>query len=168
MTYEILKDTKIGRSLNKLKTHESPKVKKLAVDLQSFWKKEMNLLTSTTPAKKPIAEPVKPRVVEEVKQAIKTVESSGREPLNRDKIKEKFIQVLQMSTDKPCLPISQLASELEAEVFRATMDQAKYRAKSMGLFTNLKNFETFRTQVVTGGITPQAAATMQYKEMISN
>lgn len=53
MTYEILKDTKIGRSLNKLKTHESPKVKKLAVDLQSFWKKEMNLLSNTTPAKKP-------------------------------------------------------------------------------------------------------------------
>lgn len=73
-----------------------------------------------------------------------------------------------MSTDKPCVPIAKLAEAMEAEVFRTTTEQARYKSKSMGIFTNLKNSAAFRTKVVTGDITPQNAATMQYKEMISN
>ena len=94
MTYEILSQTKIGRALNKFKDHQEPKVKKLAGDLQRFWKKEMNLVVSTKPAKKVAASVPKPPVVEEVKHAIKTVDTHGRQPLNRDMVRDKFVQAL--------------------------------------------------------------------------
>ncbi|WFC94021.1 RNA-binding ribosome biosynthesis protein mak21 [Malassezia brasiliensis] len=179
-TEELIRATKIGVAVGKLRTHADTRVSDLAKELVKTWKAQVEKQRRESSAKdKPKAEP--PAAAEPAPPAEAPVKSD--KPVNID------FEVLNDKTRNACLKLLysslELAPDAEAQVVysiamrieQAALDtvghgavNGDYRAKIRSLSLNLKdkNNPELREQVLLGEITPEKLVVMRSEDMASS
>lgn len=179
VTEQILRESKCGLAVGKLRTHESPKVASAAKDLVKLWKTKVDKAknASKTPtgsgksaaaAPAAAAPPPTPTVVRNAKTDAFTV-STGTTV--RDKCAELIYDALAGGSNAPSELISKRAKEVEAAVWKNLGDNlGDYRQKIRSLFVNLKDKKnpTLREDVVSGETPAAKFVVMTSEEMASD
>ncbi|KAG7085565.1 hypothetical protein E1B28_003121 [Marasmius oreades] len=184
----ILRESKAGLAVGKLRNHEDKEVAATAKDLVKKWKeivekaKQQNGGASKgkAPAQKPSGSsttPVTP-TVSSLKTASTTLRTHTTDGVNinftgdktRDKCAELIYDALASDSSSPSDLILQRAKAVEVAVFNTHGGgSADYRAKIRMLFVNLKDKSNpgLREDVVSGEIAADKLATMSSADMAS-
>lgn len=190
-TEDLLRTTRIGITVNKLKQHKSPDVARLSSEIVSKWRNEVNrqkaaasnnnVRRSSTPnnASSPpsgaasISEKGPKSTVPPEKRTWKT---DGLEiNATSNKVRDSCIGLMYdglcfMSTESPRTILNK-ATAVEAAAYSVYGPETKeqYRAKIRSLFQNLKNKsnQALRTRVLTNEVTPEQFVKMSSEDLKS-
>ncbi|EFR02198.1 transcription elongation factor S-II [Nannizzia gypsea CBS 118893] len=189
-TEDLLRSTKIGIIVNRLKQHKAPDVARLASEIVSKWRAEVNKQKKTaspvasdspkpssngngTPASaandKPQSSTVHPDKrswkADQVNTAVTGVKA-------RDSCLGLMYDGLCLGSTEPSRTVLQKATEVEAAAFKAFGPETKeaYRTKIRSLYQNLKNKSnlSLRTRVLTNEIAPDRFVNMTHDELKSD
>lgn len=193
-TEDVLRSTKIGVTINRLRTHKDPAVAKLATELVSKWRDEVkkqpkkgaparvaaatNGSASPAPASSAAASPAPSQskskhTVDPAKRNHKTdkvnYELTGEDARDMS-IRLMYDGLAHMSTELPetILPIArQIESAAYTNAGRVT---DAYKTKMRSLFQNLKakSNPALRKRVLSGDIPPKQFVVMTHDEMKSD
>ncbi|KAH6638289.1 transcription elongation factor S-II [Boeremia exigua] len=176
-TEDILRSTRIGVTINRLRTHKDPAVQKLATELVSKWrdevKKQPKKGTSPAPAPAPAPSQSKQKhSVDPAKRNHKTdkvnYEVTGDDARDMS-VRLMYDGLAHMSTELPDV-ILPIAKQIEAAAYaNAGSVNDEYKGKMRSLFQNLKakSNPTLRQQVLLGQIKPKKFVIMTHDEMKS-
>jgi len=188
---KLLRDTKVGMAVNKLRMNPDPAVSDLAKDIVGKWKQDVQKVKSLGQDKarstvSPVASqtPITPPKPSGKKLPPKAkVDPSKRDKktdgvnysVTGDKTRDNCVGILYdglcLDSDASADHILSLAQSLEAEVFanyKRKID-AMYKRRIQTLFLNLKNKKNpnLRKRVASGEISTARLATMESHEMAS-
>ncbi|KIM44134.1 hypothetical protein M413DRAFT_443179 [Hebeloma cylindrosporum] len=178
VTEAILRESKIGLAVGKLRMHKAKAVADLAKEIVKQWKtavEKAKLKGSGHAAadsdKKPPATPVTPSGASSSSRSAKTDGFNGS---TGDKTRDRCVQMiydgLSCDSGAPVELISKKAHEVEKAVYTnmggLTND---YKAKIRSLFVNLKDNSNpgLRVSIVEGIVSPEKFAKMTSQEMAS-
>ncbi|KAJ7581131.1 transcription factor S-II, central domain-containing protein [Mycena floridula] len=186
VTEAILRESKAGLAVGKLRTHDNKEVADLAKDLVKKWKNEVGKDKQTTnkggkPAlaalkKAPaVASGTTPSTPTAPKFDARTAKTDGIDmSITKDDIRDKCIiliyDALAGDSPAPSELIKQRAMEVEAAVHKdLNGTTTAYKAKIRSLYVNLKdkNNPGLRESVVSGIIAAGSLATMSSADMAS-
>ncbi|KAJ7666929.1 transcription factor S-II, central domain-containing protein [Mycena polygramma] len=183
----ILRESKAGLAVGKLRTHASKEVSDLAKELVKQWKAEVDLAkqggvkpavaVNTAARKGSVASngPATPKTPSGPTPNVRTLKSDGVDPKivhdsKRDKCIELVYDALASDSGAPVDLILDKAKAIEAAVFR-DMDSTTqaYSQKMRSLFVNLKdkNNPSLREAVGSGDIPVDKFVKMSSQEMAS-
>ncbi|KAI5846900.1 transcription factor S-II, central domain-containing protein [Tricharina praecox] len=193
-TEKLLRETRVGMAVNKLRTHADKTVSDLAKEIVGKWKQDVH-----QKAKQDVHKKVNPRPQEKSRStASPTITSPKPKPKNMlvkvdpskrtkatdgvdynvtgDKARDNCIGILYdglcVGSDAPSDHILSLAKSLEAEVFvnHKKKIEVQYKRRIQMLFLSLKDKKnpSLRTRVVKGEISPARLSTMESHEMASD
>ncbi|KAI5847328.1 transcription factor S-II, central domain-containing protein [Morchella snyderi] len=194
-TEQLLRDTKVGMAVNKLRMNPDKTVSELAKEIVAKWKKDVHSKTkpgSTSDVKKERNSTASPTTgsnpMSPPKPSGKKPDSNSKvDPSKRNKTTDKITwtitsdqvrnncigamyDALVHESDASSDHIFNLAKAVETSVFsnnKSKTDQP-YRRRMQVLFLNLKDTKNnLRIRVVSGEITPERLATMETSEMAS-
>ncbi|OKL62018.1 hypothetical protein UA08_02522 [Talaromyces atroroseus] len=186
-TEDLLRSTRIGIVVNKLKQHKSPDVARLSSEIVSKWRSEVNKQKSNgspnphrsstpntgTASPAPASTPSSKSSVLPEKRSWKAdgVETSVTSNKTRDSCLGLIYDGLCfMSTEAPKVVLAK-ATAVEAAAFNAFGPETKeqYKTKIRSLFQNLKNKSNpqLRQRVLSNEITPEKFVKMTHDELKS-
>jgi len=181
----ILRESKAGLAVGKLRSHGSKEVADSAKDLVKKWKHEVERAkagqaATAKPAKKPSASStpgtrVTPTLSNGVKPEIRSVKTDGVKydstgDKTRDKCMELIYDGLAFDSGAPTDLILQRARAVESAVLANHGGlMAEYKSKIRSLFVNLKdkNNPSLRESVISGEISAERFSKMTSQEMAS-
>ncbi|KZV98902.1 transcription elongation factor [Exidia glandulosa HHB12029] len=194
-TETLLRETKAGLAVGKLRTHASPEVSELAKAVVKKWKGEVDAAkgsspkhnqAASTPAKSttptivakasPVAAAASPTTPGPLSaSAVRSTKTDGvKLPTTGDKVRDKCIEMvydaLASDSGAPSEQILNRSTNIEKTVFNAEGGTTQpYRAKMRSLFLNLKGNSNpaLRASVVSGDLTVSRLCTMTKDEMAS-
>ncbi|KAJ5219951.1 hypothetical protein N7468_009155 [Penicillium chermesinum] len=195
-TEELLRSTRVGIIVNKLKQHKSPEVAKQAGELVSKWRAQVNKQksggasasrgsSSPRPSQNGSSTPVaatpssdksggfKPSVAPD-KRTWKTdgVNTSVTGSKLRDNCTGLIYDGLCFNSTEAPTVILAMATQVEQAAHTALGPESKpeYRGKIRSLYQNLKNKSNpkLRVRVMAGDITPQEFVTMSSEQLMSD
>lgn len=193
-TEDLLRSTKIGITVNRLKQHKTPDVARLASEIVSKWRAEVNKQKGPSPTgRRPSDSPKQtPNGTSTPTTSTATSDKMGKSTVPPDKRSWKADQVntshTQNKTRDSCIgliydglclhstelprTVLQRAIEVEAASYKAFGPETKeqYRVKIRSLFQNLKNKSNpgLRVRVVSGEITGEKFVRMTHDELKSD
>ncbi|KAF2468206.1 transcription elongation factor [Lindgomyces ingoldianus] len=188
---DLLRKTKIGVTVNRLRTHKDPAVARLAQELVNKWKDEVkkgkggagvaravNGTASPAPGSgtqspTPAKAPVRKHNVDPDKRSHKTdkidYHVTGNE--TRDNCVRLLYDGLALMTDELPEDVLSVAKATEAAAFANadSLTNDTYKTKIRSLFQNLKNKSNpgLRKRVLSGEITPKRFVIMTHDELKS-
>ncbi|KAA8893675.1 transcription factor S-II, central domain-containing protein [Sphaerosporella brunnea] len=190
-TEKLLRDTKVGMAVNKLRTHSDKAVSDLAKEIVVKWKQDVGqkskqpaarsqdksrATASPTIAQNPIPSPKKG----ESKSRVDSSKGSAKEDLvdlaitgdaTRDRLIGVLYNALCLESDATPDRILTLAKSLEADVFinHKKKLELPYKKRIQTLYINLKDKKNpnLRKRVISGEISTGRLATMETHEMAS-
>lgn len=180
-TEQLLRETKIGVAVNKLRSNSDPRVSSLVAKLVASWREQVQLQKARQKAKKTSAAVPKPepklaspeKEQSTVKRDWKSDGVDGQ--IYADKVRNSCVQVtynaLVIGSSKPAAEILEAAKDVEAAVFAAEKGTSPaYRNKLRSLFMYLKDPKnpTLRSQVVLKKISGERLRTMKPQEMAND
>jgi transcription elongation factor S-II len=191
-TEELLRSTRIGVTINRVRSHKDPSVQKLATELVSKWRDEVKKQPKKgTPAKVAAsngsASPAPPSAAQSPAPA-QSKQKHSVDPQKRnyktDKVKYQvtgseardncvrlmYDGLAHMSSDLPD-DILSIAKAIEAAAYsNAGSVNEAYKLKIRSLFQNLKakSNPRLREQVLSGDVAPKRFVTMTHDEMKSD
>ncbi|KAF3481932.1 transcription elongation factor S-II [Arthroderma uncinatum] len=189
-TEDLLRSTKIGIIVNRLKQHKAPEVARLSSEIVSKWRAEVNKQKKTaspvasdspksapngtsTPASAADDKAQKSNVppdkrtwkADQVNTAVTGVKA-------RDSCLGLMYDGLCIGSTEPARAVLQKATEVEAATFNTYGPETKeqYRTKIRSLYQNLKNKSnlSLRTRVLSGEVAPERFVTMTHEELKSD
>ncbi|KAF2869336.1 transcription elongation factor S-II [Massariosphaeria phaeospora] len=189
-TEELLRQTKIGVTVNRLRQHKDPAVSKFAHELVSKWRDEVNKQKKKGPAVRAAAangksspapqsgtaSPApskKKHTVDPEKRNHKTdkVEYRVTGEEARDACVRLMYDGLAFMSDEQPDDILSIAKAVEAAAYAnaGNTNNEAYRSKMRSLFQNLKNKSNLnlRKRVLSGDIAPKRFVTMSHDELKS-
>ncbi|KAL9109134.1 MAG: hypothetical protein Q9227_006225 [Pyrenula ochraceoflavens] len=193
-TEDILRSTGIGKTVNKLKGSSQPEIARLASEIVSKWRQEINAqkpklssgtstpngikpngVKSASPA--PTSAPPKPATpaIPPDKRNHKTdkVSLDKTDDQARNRCIGMMYDGLAQNSDTPSTELLPLAVAIENAAFQKFSSNGnltgEYRDKLRTLFSNLRNKSNpkLRTRVTKGDITPERFVVMSHEEMKS-
>ncbi|KAK5018416.1 transcription factor S-II, central domain-containing protein [Cryomyces antarcticus] len=189
ITEKLLRQTKIGMTVNKLKQHKDPAVARQAGDLVSKWRTDINNAKSAavrasssngtaSPASTPSqsALPKQPKVKHDVapdKRNTKTdkVDTNVTGNATRDNCLKLMYDGLAHMSEEPPDDILRIARAVEVAAYNAYQPETSeaYKSKMRSLYQNLKNKSNpgLRTHVLNGDIAPARFVVMTHEELRS-
>lgn len=183
VTEAILRESKAGLAVGKLRTHASKEVADLAKDLVKKWKTEVEKAKTTaspspTVMKKSTgssATTTSSNGPSAPKAEVRTAKSDGAKGATgdqtRDRCTEMMYDSLVLDSSHPTALIEKRARAVEASVYKemGSSTGADYKAKIRSLFVNLKdkNNPSFRESVISGDTPAENLATMSTADMAS-
>ncbi|KAF8245951.1 transcription elongation factor [Wilcoxina mikolae CBS 423.85] len=193
-TEKLLRETKVGMAVNKLRTNPDKNVKDLAKEIVAKWKQDVHQkakpsaraqdktrsTASPTTSQRPITPP-KPagKKLESHSKVDPSLRSKTADDVNYhvtgDKTRDNCVGILYdgLCLDSDAAPdrILALAKSLEEDVFtnHKRKIETQYKRRIQTLFLNLKdkNNPNLRKRVIQGEIPTTRLATMESKEMAS-
>ncbi|KAF7986887.1 hypothetical protein HWV62_12642 [Athelia sp. TMB] len=180
----ILRESKAGLAVGKLRAHSSKEVADLAKEVVKKWKTEVEKAkggakgpTGKAPSRKPsmTPAPATPVSANASKTEVRTAKSDGvsisaTKDKTRDKCAELIYDGLALDSSYPSDLILKRAVAIEAEVEKKCGGTSQeYKAKIRSLFVNLKdkNNPGLRESVVSGDISAARFSSMTSQEMAS-
>jgi len=181
----ILRETKAGLAVGKLRSHESKDVADLAKDLVKKWKGDVEKAKLSQPGKIKTTEKAKVAAAYETftaspttptgTKANRTAKSDGVKismgDTTRNKCAELIYDSLAAESNFSSQVILERAQAIEKAVFRdqGSTTATSYKAKIRVLFVNLKDKHnpSLRERVLNGELPPETLATMTSQEMAS-
>ncbi|DAA77757.1 TPA_exp: Uncharacterized protein A8136_6303 [Trichophyton benhamiae CBS 112371] len=189
-TEDLLRSTKIGIIVNRLKQHKSPDVARLSSEIVSKWRAEVNKQKKTaSPGSSDSPKPTPNGTGTPASATNDKAQSSNVPPDKRnwkaDQVNTSVTNVkardscIGLMYDGLCLgstespqAVLRKATEVEAAAFKAFGPENKevYRTKMRSLFQNLKNKSnlSLRTRVLTNEVTPERFVNMTHEELKSD
>ncbi|ORY19372.1 transcription factor S-II, central domain-domain-containing protein [Clohesyomyces aquaticus] len=188
---DLLRKTKIGVTVNRLRTHKDPQVAKLAGELVNKWRDEVKLRkvgaggartangtaspapASGTQSPAPAKAPARKHNVDPEKRNHKTDKVDYRVTGNetRDNCVRLLYDGLALMTDELPSDVLAVAKSVEAAAFANTNNATNdtYKTKIRSLFQNLKNKSNpgLRKRVLSGEIAPKRFVVMTHDELKS-
>ncbi|KAH7915766.1 transcription factor S-II, central domain-containing protein [Hygrophoropsis aurantiaca] len=186
----ILRESKAGLAVGKLRSHEAKEVSELAKEIVKKWKNEVERAkggaTAKTPGNgKPVvrkastsvppSNPATPTPTMNGKADVRTAKADGAKPgatgdTTRDRCAELIYDALACDSTAPINQIESRAKGVEAAVysqFGATT--ADYKGKIRSLFVNLKDKgnPSLRESIVSGELSVEKFSKMSSEEMSS-
>ncbi|KAJ2932166.1 hypothetical protein H1R20_g4938, partial [Candolleomyces eurysporus] len=187
ITEQVIRESKVGLAVGKLRQHESAKIASVAKDLVSSWKSAVGKQKPKTPvsatpkpnntagasSKPPAATAAAP--VPQNTGVPRTAKSDGVSVNTGDKVRDKCTELvydsLASDSGAPTDQILKRAQEVEKAVYKNHNNSVtgEYRNKIRSLFVNLKdkNNPELREGVVSGEILAEKLVTMTSEEMAS-
>ncbi|KAF4622269.1 hypothetical protein D9613_009228 [Agrocybe pediades] len=186
VTETILRESKIGLAVGKLRTHNSKPVSDLAKEIVKQWKtavEKAKAKTTPTPAgnnavdKKPVkagSNPTTPAGTAN-NAAARTAKGDGFKgkvgDTTRDKCVELLYDALACDASAPVELVGEKAHAIEKAVYTnaGNSTNADYKAKIRSLFVNLKDKSnpSLRASIVEGSLSPEKFSKMSSSEMAS-
>ncbi|KAK2859893.1 hypothetical protein FQN49_004607 [Arthroderma sp. PD_2] len=189
-TEDLLRSTKIGIVVNRLKQHKTPEVARLSSEIVSKWRAEVNKqkktaspVSSDSPKNTPNGNSTPASAVDDkaqksnvppdkrtwkVDQANTTVTGVKA----RDSCLGLMYDGLCIGSTESTRAVLQKATDVEAAAFKTYGPETKeqYRTKIRSLYQNLKNKSNLglRTRVLSGEITPEKFVSMTHEELKSD
>ncbi|PYI02094.1 transcription elongation factor [Aspergillus sclerotiicarbonarius CBS 121057] len=192
-TEDLLRSTRVGIAVNKLKQHKSPEVARLASEIVSKWRHEVNKQKAgpspggsgrssssprprtngtpsggTTPSDKASKLSVAPDKRTWKADGVDTNQTGNR---IRDSCIGLMYDGLCLNSTEPPRTVLAKASSVEAAALSAYGPETKetYRTKIRSLFQNLKNKSnpSLRIRVLNGDVTPEHFVKMTHDELRS-
>ncbi|KAG8702455.1 RNA polymerase II elongation factor [Ceratobasidium sp. 394] len=163
-TEDLLRETKAGLAIGKLRTHARKEIADLAKELVKKWKEAVEAEKKARAAGAPAADPAKPLVKTD---AVK-IESKGDKA--RDKCLELLYDAMAMDSGAPTEQILKRAYAIEYSVHKEFDGVSKeYSQKMRRLCMNLKDKKNpgLRAAVVSGDIQVERFCKMTPEEMAS-
>lgn len=192
-TEELLRQTRIGIIVNKLKQHKNTEVAKQASELVSKWRSEVNKQKSggsasrgsssprpsqngaSTPTATPASDkaPVKLSVAPDKRNwKADGVDTAVTGSKVRDSCTGLMYDGLCYNSSEAPKAVLAMAVQVEQAAYSALGPESKpdYRNKIRSLFQNLKNKSNpgLRVRVLNGDISPQKFVTMSHAELMSD
>ncbi|KAF2403871.1 transcription elongation factor S-II [Trichodelitschia bisporula] len=177
---ELLRSTKIGMVVNRLKQHKDPAVAKLADEVVSKWRREVRKKSSNSPA--PAAPAAQPASAPKSKTKLSVPpEKRNTKADNVDikvtgnAIRDSCVKLMYdgiafMSEEAPD-EILRVAIQVEGAAFKKYQPETSepYKTKMRSLYMNLKNKSSnkLRIRVFTGDIPPERFVVMTHDELKS-
>ena len=180
VTESILRESKAGLAVGKLRTYESPKVANLAKEVVKKWKaavdKQKSGGNSPAPVAKAQQSSVKSAATPSTPTAPRTAKSDGVSGETGDKTRDKCFELIYDSlasdSSAPAEQVLKKAKAIEAAVFKNNGSDpgSQYKGKIRSLYVNLKdkNNPSLREDIVSGEISPEKFAVMTSEEMASD
>ncbi|PGH09642.1 transcription elongation factor S-II [Polytolypa hystricis UAMH7299] len=190
-TEDLLRSTKIGIIVNKLKQHKSPEIARLSSEIVSRWRNEVNKQkaalspsasqrSSNSPKQTPngTASPAgSDKLAKSTVPPDKRSWKADQITINQthNKIRDSCIGLMYdglcLKSTEPPRTVLQKASDVEAAAYKAYGPESKeqYRSKMRSLFQNLKNKSNpgLRVRVLTNEVTPDHFVRMTDDELKS-
>ncbi|CUS10508.1 unnamed protein product [Tuber aestivum] len=185
-TEQLLRDTKVGMAVNKLRMNGDRSVSDLAKEIVAKWKKDVH--TKTKPSGSSSHDGKKERMVT-VSPSRTPPKPSGKRPADlatrsrktdnvnwqctgeatRDNCLGIIYDALALGCDASSEALLSLAKSIESITFtNYKKTDAAYKRRMQVLFLNLKSKDNnLRNRVVSGEITPTRLSTMESSEMAS-
>ncbi|KAF8469651.1 transcription factor S-II, central domain-containing protein [Kalaharituber pfeilii] len=191
ITEKLLRETRVGIAVNKLRTHQNKTVSELAKDIVNRWKSEVKTTAkpksagtitngSTSDAQKKAPSPTiasknSSAQSQDMRKRVRTKESDGVSwkglgDTVRDNCVGMIYDGLCFESDADCKQILDRARAVERAVFSVSnRTDNTYKAKIRSLYLNLKDKKNpnLRRRVITGEISPERISTMTSQEMAS-
>lgn len=183
VTESILRESKAGLAVGKLRTHASKEVADLAKDLVKKWKTEVEKAKATTSPSPTVmkkttsssAQSASSNGASAPKAEVRTAKSDGAKGATgdqtRDRCTEMMYDSLVLDSSHPTALVEKRARAVEASVYKemGSSTGADYKAKIRSLFVNLKdkNNPSFRESVISGDTPAEMLATMSTADMAS-
>lgn len=182
-TESLLRETKVGVAVNKLRTHSDPRVSQLVKKLVGTWResvqqqKSARLKTSATPGPATPTSPAPSQTSPEFKSDNpRDAKSDGVDTaIYDDSVRNSCVQVtynaLAFDSDQPPQKILDAAKGVERAVYIAEKGTSpNYRKKLRSLFLNLKDPKNpmLRRQVILGTISGERLRNMRPQEMAND
>ncbi|KAH6902568.1 transcription factor S-II, central domain-containing protein [Coprinopsis sp. MPI-PUGE-AT-0042] len=185
VTEQILRESKAGLAVGKLRTNESVTVANLAKEVVRKWKGEVDKQKASHGSPAPSAKgkhqatsksSVGAVATPSTPTAVRTAKSDGIKgdtgDSTRNKCMELIYDALASDSSAPVELVQKRASAIEAAVFKNHDDSTNgaYKGKIRSLFVNLKdkNNPMLREDIVSGEISPERFAVMSSEEMASD
>ncbi|KAH7123858.1 transcription factor S-II, central domain-containing protein [Dendryphion nanum] len=192
-TEDLLRQTKIGVTVNRLRTHKDPSVSRLAQELVMRWKDEVgkqkkktipatkvahatNGSASPAPPPSGTASPAPNKKKHTVDPATRNHKTDKVDyNVTGDAARDSCVRLMYdglsyMMEDLP-EDILRIAKSVESAAFiiNGSTNNDKYRGKMRSLFQNLKNKANvdLRRDVLSGSITPKKLVTMSHDDLKS-
>jgi transcription elongation factor S-II len=189
-TEDLLRSTRIGIVVNKLKQHKSPDVARLSSEIVSKWRSEVNKQKSNgspapnrsstpntaTASPAPSSTPGDRSSKSSVPPEKRTWKADGVDPnVTSNKTRDSCLGLMYdglcfMSTEAPKVVLAK-AIAVEAAVFNSFGPESKepYKTKIRSLFQNLKNKSNpqLRQRVLANEISPEKFVKLTYEELKS-
>lgn len=180
-TEQLLRETKIGVAVNKLRSNSDPRVSSLVAKLVASWREQVQFQKARQKAKK--ANVSASSVDQRSSSPEKEQSTSKRDwksdgvdgQIYADQVRNSCVQVtynaLVIGSSRPAAQILEAAKEVEAAVFAAEKGTtAAYRNKMRSLYMYLKDPKnpTLRSQVVLKKISSERLRTMKPQEMAND
>ncbi|KKY24127.1 putative transcription elongation factor s-ii [Phaeomoniella chlamydospora] len=192
-TEELLRQTAVGKMVNKLKAHKSPEVAKLASTIVNKWRRDINSLkgpsgaaTPTggkgmngTASPRPSATPTPQPKLENTVPPDKRTHKTDKVDINKtsDDSRNNCIRLLYdglaHTSSVSATKVLSIAVAIEEAALRICGDgqssAAPYREKVRSLFMNLKNKSNpgLRHRILGGEVTPERFVSMTHDELKS-
>lgn len=191
-TEDLLRSTKIGIIVNKLKQHKSPDVARLAGEIVSKWRNEVNKQkaaaspsasqrSSDSPKRVPNGTSPAPSGATDKKSTVPPdkrtwkadqVDVAHTQNKARDNCIGLLYDGLCLNSTEPPRTVLQKAIEVEAATYAALGPESKeqYRTKLRSLFQNLKNKSNpgLRVRVLSNEVTAEQFVNMTHDELKSD
>ncbi|GLB42683.1 putative transcription factor S-II (TFIIS), central domain [Lyophyllum shimeji] len=175
VTEALLRESKAGLAVGKLRQHASKPVSDLAKEVVKKWKTQVERAKKVQPNGKdakvtPAATPVTPTAPSAARSAKTDGIKGGTGDNTRDKCVELLYDGLVQDSGAPVEQILQRAQGLEKAVHqKCGGTTAEYKGKIRSLFVNLKdkNNPGLRESVVSGELSVEKLAAMSSQEMAS-
>ncbi|KAL1960698.1 hypothetical protein VTO42DRAFT_6528 [Malbranchea cinnamomea] len=190
-TEDLLRSTKIGIIVNKLKQHKSPEVARLASEIVSKWRSEINKQKGSPPSDSPKSTPngsstpvstaAAPASDNTSKSTVPPDKRSWKADgvdiaVTGNKTRDSCVGLLYdglclNSTESP-RAVLEKATAVEAAAYTALGPESKegYRTKIRSLYQNLRNRSNpgLRVRVLTNEVTPDQFVRMSHDELKSD
>lgn len=187
----ILRESRAGLAVGKLRTHDAKEVSELAKEIVKKWKNEVERAKggsggkttanakSTAASRKPAASAVTPgsgsaTPASNGKSEVRTAKSDGVKisvsgDITRDKCIELIYDGLACDSAAPTDLILGRAKGVEQAVFAQFGSSKEYKGKVRSLFVNLKDKgnPNLRESIVSGELSPEKFSKMTSEEMMS-
>ncbi|KAF2682685.1 transcription elongation factor [Lentithecium fluviatile CBS 122367] len=191
-TEDLLRQTRIGVTINKLRTHNDPSVATLANQMVSKWREEVNKQKKGAPRPKPaavngsaspappsgIASPAPSKKKHSVDPAKRTHKTDKvKYQVTGDDARDNCVRLMYdglafMSEELPeeIIPVARAIEAAAFEKNGKSSSNEEYRKKMRSLFQNLKNKSnpTLRQRVLSREVPPERFVTMTHDEMKSD
>lgn len=184
-TEKLLRETKVGMSVNKLRVHTDKAVADLAKEIVAKWKQDVHqkakpsshkARSTGSPMTPPKPSGKKPESKSKVDPSKRNKKADGVDfHVTGEQTRDNCVGILYdgLCIDSDAAPerILGLAKSLEADVFKnhKSKIEAPYKRRIQTLFLNLKDKKNpnLRKRVVSGEISTSRLATMETREMAS-
>ncbi|EEB07594.1 transcription elongation factor TFIIS [Schizosaccharomyces japonicus yFS275] len=187
-TEELLKETRLGLVVGKLRSHSNEKVSEQAREIVKKWKADVThkrpSKTSQSTSSSSASVAVQKTSSAAVSQLTKKAESNAQRTFKTDnvsinvtddRIRNNCIgllyNALAMDTDEPSSVLLKTASAIDVQVLSMSMGKtdSAYRNKMRSLYMNLKDKQNpqLRKRVISGAISPKRLSEMSSAELAS-
>lgn len=189
-TEQLLRETRIGVAVNKLRSHSDPRVAALVKKMVASWREKVQMQKQKKQRELDASPKPKPGAAANASTKSKTNATGGKIDANEkrdwksdgvdtniysDPVRNSCVQVtynaLVVQSTHPPSEVLKAAKDVEQAVFAAERSTSSaYRNKMRSLFVNLKDPKnpTLREHVVTGRISGERLRTLKPQEMAND